>query len=55
MADIIQFSRWREFSINGVECAYDRLKKTYCAVVDEELLEFCSEKEMRTMLKKICG
>ena len=55
MGIILEFSRWKEFEIEGKNCFYDRLRKTYGAVIGSDVYEFHSEKEMRMTIKKLCS
>ena len=45
--NIIRFSRFREFTIGSVSCWYDRKDKTYCSIVDGNILIQDSEKELK--------
>ncbi len=44
---IIKFSRYREFTYRNISCWYDRKDRTYCSIIDGNILTCDSEKELK--------
>ncbi len=49
---IIKFERYREYVIDGRSCFYDRLRKVHGTVIEGNIYEFATEKELRICIKK---
>ncbi len=47
---VIEFGRYREFSIMNIDCWYDRKSREYCAIAKGMLFECATKKELQNRL-----